>query len=173
MYNVDERDQVSELRELPPSSVGSPRPVLMADEYHGVVVAYYVQEQEVWQTPPPKEPGDSDETIAIVRFRGCLVHMFGPPNDETFSGHPLFERGIRPYRMFRVENSSWIRKLERMNSVHSQHRPEHFFKKQHLIFAFHDSTFECICDSFDLTKMRGAIAKAIPEMVRLLGWDRQ
>jgi hypothetical protein len=117
-------------------------------------------------------PSDAYEPIAIVRFNRCSAHLFGPPNDEAFAGHPLAKRGLHPYGVFRIEDSSWTRKLERMNSVHPLHRPERFWKKQHLIFAFHDSTFECICDSFDLMQTRGSMASVIPEMVKLLEWDR-
>lgn len=41
------------------------------------------------------------------------------PNDESLHGHPLFERGLAFYGAFRVENSSWIRALVRINSVHA------------------------------------------------------
>ena len=58
--------------------------------------------------------------------------MFGPPNDEAFSGHPLASRGLHPYGAFKIENSSWIRHLEKMNSVHPNHHPERYFKLQHV-----------------------------------------
>jgi hypothetical protein len=97
--------------------------------------------------------------------------MFGPPNDEAFHGHPLSKRGLHPYGAFRIEESSWIRNLERRNSVHRFHRPERYWKLQHLVFAFHDSTFECVCDGFDVRTTRGSIVGAIPEMLRLLRRD--
>jgi hypothetical protein len=112
-----------------------------------------------------------DEPIAIVCFHGCRAHIFGPPNDEAFYGHPLASRGLRPYSVYRVEHSSWIRKLERMNSVHPNHRPEVFWNCQHLIFAFHDSTFECVCDRFDVSHTRRSMQDAIPQTVKLLEWD--
>src|SRR4029079_15393400 len=67
----------------------------------------------------------SEEPIAIVRI-DCFAHMLGPPNDEAFSGHPLASRGLKPYRAFRIEGSSWIRRLEQMNRVHKLHKPERF-----------------------------------------------
>jgi hypothetical protein len=45
------------------------------------------------------------------------AHTFGPSNDEAFSGHPLAARGLTPYGAFKIENSSWVRHLERMNSA--------------------------------------------------------
>lgn len=60
-----------------------------------------------------------------------------------------------------------------MNSVHDYHRPEEFWKLRHLIFAFHDSTFECVCNGFEVTLSRGSIASAIPQMLKLLAWDHR
>jgi hypothetical protein len=51
---------------------------------------------------------DSDQPWAIVTF-DSYAHMFGPPNDEAFPGHPLAERGLTPYAFFVIQNSSWLR----------------------------------------------------------------
>ena len=45
-----------------------------------------------------------------------------------------------------------------------------FLKRRHLIFTFHDSTFECVCDRFDVTLARGSIESVVPEMVKRLAW---
>jgi hypothetical protein len=169
MYEVDERDRVVEMKDVPQSSVGAPIPYVLADEFR-VILAYYVQEREFWREAAGRAVGPEslEEQVALVRFDLCHVHMFGPPNDEAFHGHPLAKRGLHPYGAFRIEESSWVRALERMNSVHSRHRPERFWKLQHLVFAFHDSTFECVCDGFDVRITRGSVVGAIPEMIRLL-----
>lgn len=93
-------------------------------------------------------PGTSGEPAAIVRFARPYASMFGPPNDEAFAGHPLAARGLRPYGAFEVQDSSWIRRLEKMNSVHPCHRPEHFSIYRHFILAFHDTTFECVATGY-------------------------
>ena len=171
MYRVDERDGVVELRDIPQSSVGAPLPLVLAKELR-VVLAYYLQ-----ATPPGWDGTsarlvssvDSDEPIAIVQFDRCRAHLFGPPNDEAFSGHTLAGRGLTPYAVFEVTDSSWIRALERMNSVHPNHDAKHFFAgKRHLIFAFHDSTFECVCAGFQIHLARGSLRSAIPKMAELL-----
>lgn len=127
---------------------------------HALRLAYYVEEQRLtapWNAAAarPNEPGESDELCALVRFTRPYAHMFGPPNDEAFSGHPLAARGLRPYRVFEIESSSWIRALERMNSVHPNHRPERFGNFKHFVFAFHDATFECVAQTFDIILCRG------------------
>jgi hypothetical protein len=175
MYSVDERDKVVPLDGVPQSSVGAPMPIVLADE-HRVVLAYYVEERTPgWDgsTARVVYPDDGNEPIAIVRFSHTRVHMFGPPNDEAFAGHPLASRGLQPYSAFEVKESSWIRRLERMNSVHPYHRPESFWQLRHLIFAFHDSTFECVCRAFDIRAGRGSLRSVIPTMTELLEWDGQ
>ncbi len=174
MYEVDTRDRVVTLEDVPKSSVGAPIPLVLADEYR-VVLAYYLETRSPeWDGSQVRlvDATTSDEPIALVRFNSCNAHMFGPPNDEAFAGHPLASRGLHPYGAFRIEDSSWIRKLERMNSVHRHHSPDKFWSLQHLVFAFHDSTFECICQGFDVTTDQGSIHSMIPKMVKLLQCDR-
>lgn len=123
MYQVDEKDSVEELQDIPQSSTGAPIPLVIADE-HRVILAYCVEDRSPeWDGTQIRvlDPVGSDEPIAIVRFQRCKVHLFGPPTDEAFAGHPLASRGLQPYGAFRVKGSSWIRQLERMNSVHRYH----------------------------------------------------
>jgi hypothetical protein len=173
MYEVDQLDEVHDLPGVPQSSIGAPVPIVVADE-HRVVLAYYLQDTaEDWDGRTIRIVGaaDASDPLAIVRFAFCYAHMWGPPNDEAFHGHPLASRGLHPYGAFEVRKSSWIRRLERMNSVHDYHEPEAFWKRRHLIFAFHDTTFECVCDGFDVTLSHGSVAAAVPEMVKLMAWD--
>ena len=173
MYSVDERDKVRTLESVPQSSFGAPIPVVLADE-HRVVLAYYLQESAPdWDgsTVRVVSPDDGDEPIAIVRFSCCIAHMLGPPNDEAFAGHPLANRGLRPYSAFEVTESSWIRHMERMNSVHPHHCPDVFWQLRHLVLAFHDSTFECVCRGFDVRSARGSLKSILPTMAALLEWE--
>jgi hypothetical protein len=142
--------------------------VIIADERR-VVLAYRVQSTEIWGRKTARiEELDGKEPIALLRLES-RAHMFGPPNDEAFSGHPLASRGLHPYGAFRIEGSSWIRKLERMNRVHQAHEAEHFRTLQHLVFAFHDSTFECVCKEFDVRTERGIVVlDVLPAMLALL-----
>ena len=170
MYVIDDLDTVRPLPDLPQSSVGAPIPYVLADE-HAVVVAFYVQ------STPPGWDGASiqvvgrdtpDLPVAIVRFRGAYAHLFGPPNDEAFSGHPLEARGLHPYGAFEIERSSWIRALAEMNSVHPYHSSALFSGYRHFILAFHDSTFECVAEGYDVHVSQGSIASTVTLMATLL-----
>jgi len=174
MYPVDKHDAVVEITDAPRPDVGAPLPLVLGDDYR-LLLAYLVSE------PDPNWDGsyvnvvspDSDGMqVAVVRFRRPYAHMFGPPNDEAFHGHPLASRGLGPYAVYEVRQSSWIRQLELMNSVHPHHKREWFLaNKKHLVFAFHDSTFECIADGFEVQVQRGSLLSALTDMIKLLEED--
>jgi hypothetical protein len=158
MYSIDDRDSVRELADLPQLDVGSPRPIVLASE--GILVlAYFLHD------PPHLIVGHdvvpADEPAAFVRFGRPRAHMFGPPNDEAFAGHPLAGRGLHPYAAFEVLNSSWIRGLERMNSVHPAHRPAAYARLRHFVWAFHDSVFECVAEAYKLELASGPLTNLI------------
>jgi len=168
MYEVDDKDKVVELKDLPQSSIGAPIPIVLAGE-HDILLTYYLENRaEDWDGTSVRiiSPDSDDEPVAIVKFKGCYAHMFGPPNDEAFSGHPLNSRGLQPYGNFKIENSSWIRNLEKMNSVHSNHDKEMFLSElNHFVFSFHDTTFECIAKSFEIQINKGSVIDMIPKML--------
>ncbi|MEN6372506.1 MAG: hypothetical protein ABFD64_10900 [Armatimonadota bacterium] len=162
MYQVDDLDRVVELDQIPKATLGAPMPIVLATDY-GVAIAYYLYAGKSIGQDSQYEP------IAIVVFRHCYAHMFGPPNDETFNGHPLYSRGLKPYGVYEVRNSSWLRCLERMNAIHPNHDPARFMdEKRHFVFAFHDSTFECIAEGFDAEIQQGPWSSIISRMQELI-----
>jgi hypothetical protein len=165
MYSIDDRDRVVELRGLPQSSVGAPCPVVVASE-HELIVTYLVESTPPgWDAPSVRMVGTdtADAPAAVVRFQGSRATMFGPPNDEAGNGHPLAERGLRPYGAFEVIDSSWVRQLERMNSMHPGHRPERYNSYRHFVLAFHDSTFECVAKGYVSRLASGPLNKLAAE----------
>ncbi len=166
MYTVDDQDSVVELSGLPQSCTGAPLPSVLATE-HQTFLAYVVQDvPDDWDGTFPLGRGldRPANALAIVSLGDCYAHFFGPPNDEAFHGHPLAERGLHPYGVFEVEHSSWLRALERMNSVHRHHSPKMFENHRHFIFAFHDSTFECIAESFEVEITRASIRSLLSDL---------
>lgn len=166
MYTVHDRDRVAELTEVPQSSIGAPLPAVVADEHH-VFLAYLVEAREAnWdgRTVRVVGPESSDQIVALVTFVGARAHQFGPPNDEAFAGHPLAARGLHPYGVFEVLESSWVRRLEQMNAVHPHHRRSMFDGLRHFVFAFHDSTFEGVAENFQVEVRGGSLASAVVEL---------
>jgi hypothetical protein len=171
MYEVDKLDRVVELNDAPPSSAGAPLPLVLSDE-HNVLLGYLISVPDPnWDGTYVRSLGPltPDQSVAIVRFESPYAHLFGPPNDEALGGHPLASRGLRWYGVFEVMESSWIRRLERMNSVHPRHKRAWFLEdKRHFIFTFHDSTFECIAKSYTIERVGGTLASALDRMRELL-----
>ena len=168
MYIVDSHDKVLKLRDVPQSSVGAPCPQILVNE-HSILLAYIMEsdssihENEIAQGMEIK----GREEFAIVNFVMPAAFMFGPPNDEAFKGHPLAERGLKPYAAFEIENSSWLRSLERMNSVHPCHDAARFMKgRKHFIFAFHDSTLECIAREYRVSILLASENDIVYEMLK-------
>lgn len=169
-YTVNERDTVQPLAEFPQSSVGAPTPMILASE-QALFVAFYLEQRDPnWDGTTCKmvTPDTNDESLAVVRFSGVTAHFFGPPNDEAFSGHPLAERGLEPYGAFEVFSSSWIRALERMNSVHPRHHPDNFSSCRHFVLTFHDTIFECVADSFTIEQPSGSLRSVVSSLAAAL-----
>jgi hypothetical protein len=166
MYNVDDKDRVIKLDDVPQSSVGAPLPVVLSDEGKTLLAYLRSDVPDDWDGSSIRIVGyESEWPIVIVEFKAVYALMSGPPNDEAFSGHPLYERGLHPYAAFEIINSSWIRGLEKMNSVHEYHRPERFEKMRHFVFAFHDSTLECVADGFEVSETKGSMRTIFPGLV--------
>lgn len=172
MYEVDRKDRVVEVDDAPQSSVGAPLPIVVAAEGQ-LLLAYLAEVRDPdWDgTTVRVVDAQSEEPVVRVVFDRPKAHMFGPPNDEAFPGHPLASRGLHPYGVFRVERSSWIRKLERMNRVHPHHSSESFDQLAHFVFAFHDSTFECVARSYSAEVVAGPLASAVTGMARTAAAD--
>jgi hypothetical protein len=163
MYSVDNKDEVIRLGNAPQSSVGAPCPMISASE-QSLRLAYFVEDiPSNWDgsTVSVIDENTNREPVALITFTRPKAHMFGPPNDEAFSGHPLASRGLKPYSVSEIRNSSWLRHLERMNAVHPYHKPELFLDYHHFVFSFHDTTFECISKGFQVSIHHGSVAEVI------------
>ena len=170
MYLIDEKDRVVPIKDIPQSSIGAPIPVVLSDEFVAVVAFYLQNTPDGWDGISVRvvDKIAEGEPLALVKFSICYASMFGPPNDEAFGGHPLASRGLRPYGAFIIENSSWIRRLEQMNSVHLYHKPERFWARKHYVLSFHDSTFECVADGYVIELHESSLKKILPRMMELL-----
>lgn len=118
-----------------------------------------------------KDPtSDRKDSIAIVEWIGCRGAMLGGLNDEAISGHRLYNSGLKGcgYDAFVVKNSKWIEELRKENSVHPYHKDEMFSKLNHYILLFHDTTFECIAESFKIEVVNDSIPEVLKSVVQRL-----
>ena len=171
MYKINVYDEVIKLENIPQSSIGAPLPIIIATE-HNLHLIYYLEEKiENWDGKSIRmmDINSEGESVAIVNFNLIYSHLFGPPNDEAISGHPLYNRGLEPYSAFEIKNSSWIKELGKMNSVHPQYNKEKFLKnKRHFIFTFHDSIFECIAKDFQFDIYNCSLKSAVSFISQLI-----
>jgi hypothetical protein len=91
-------------------------------------------------------PYMTDAGTAIFRLKRCLATRFGYPNDEARGGIPRFKDTV--YGIYEVQNSTWIRDTIRDNRYRFPNTSDDYIGR-HLVFAFHDSTFECLTDDFE------------------------
>ena len=167
MYHVDALDRVVELSDFPQCSIGAPLPSLISTEHETVLLFLRDDAAEDWDGTTARivSLSSEDEPLAVVTFHKCYARIFGPPNEEAYMGHPLAGRGVRPFGAFRIENSSWLRRLESMNSVHRDHSPARFSALTHYIVTFHDSTFECIAASYTVETTQAPPKQALLRIV--------
>ena len=167
MYKVNGNDKVIPLTDIPQSSIGAPIPVIVSGE-HDLLIAFYLQDtSDDWTGETVKVMGkdSANEPVCIVHFQNCYAHIFGPPNDEAFSGHPLSDKGLEPFGSYEVKNSSWLQDLEVMNSVHPYHDKTRFLeRKRHIVLTFHDTTFECIAESYKYNIATGSVGGMVASM---------
>jgi hypothetical protein len=105
-----------------------------------------------------------DAGYGIIEFERCSLTKFGYPNDEALAGHPLYDKGLGAYRVFRVCNSSWIKQMTEQNRVSFPKTPDS--NKSHFIFTFHDSTFECIANGLTAALSNEPYEKIFAEITK-------
>jgi hypothetical protein len=131
--------------------VGAPLPHLIRNDYKTFLTFLIHTLDPNWDGSyvTIKSPSDEfQQNLAIVEFHSCLSAKLGSPNDEVFSGHPLSGKGLESYTPQIVQNSLWIAELQAINSVHGMYNPANWTNLKHYVFWFHDTTFECIAESF-------------------------
>ncbi len=150
---------------------GAPLPHVIQND-HKTFLTFYVREPDPdWDGSYVivKDPGDgSVESLALVEFFGCSSAKLGSPNDEVFGGHPLSGKGLDGYAAQRVVNSRWMAELEAINRVHRRYDPARWRNLNHYVFWFHDTTFECVAESFRVEVFRESMVDLLARVCQRL-----
>lgn len=132
---------------------GAPLPHLLVNDHRAFLVFLLRTIDPRWDDTYAtiKSPASEQrESLALVEFKRCSAAKLGAPNEEVFAGHPLAGKGLEAYTAQLVRNSRWLVEIQKTNSVHAGYRPESWLKRNHYVFWFHDTTFECIAESFEV-----------------------
>jgi hypothetical protein len=108
---------------------------------------------------------------AVIEFEKCNLRKFGYPYNEALPSHPLYEKGLHAYGIYRVINSEWIKQITEQNRVSLPGTPES--TANHFIFTFRNSTFECIAAGFKATVSSDPYEKIFAEITRKVFGLRQ
>ncbi len=128
MHEIDGKDRAVPLDSVPPPEAGDPLPVVLAKD--GAVILSYVAGREL--------------TI-IASFPVCHEHRFRGCDAAKLRAHPLSERGLKAHGAFEVRDSSWVREIEARDGPG---------KRQHFVFTFRDSVFECVATDVGIEMIR-------------------
>jgi hypothetical protein len=148
--------------------VGAPMPHVMVSDIRALLAFLLREPDPNWDGSyvTVKSPADEGpEQLALVEFEHCFSAKLGSPNDEVLHGHPLNGKGLEPYTAQEVVNSRWLKEIEAINRVHSMYRPESWLGLHHFIFWFHDTTFECLAESFKVETHRVSMKELLALMV--------
>ena len=151
VYEIDDKDEVELLTNIPWPEAGASMPIVFSSE-NRIIVSYFPSSRNVKLNQLIQS---FENPFIIIKFLKYDSYMFGAPNDEALGGHPLAKRGLEPYGVHIVHNSSWIRKLERNNSIHPKHQPGSYHDLHHYIITFQDSTLECTSQDIEYAVVEG------------------
>lgn len=99
---------------------------------------------------------DVDRRQVVLESFNIGGAVLGAPGDEARSGHRLWNRGLdRCFWSAEVFNSDWIRRMERVDSVHPHHDPSRFLRFRHYILNTKEATFEVVADWCSVRRVEG------------------
>jgi len=144
--------------------VGAPLPFLLCSDGRTFLTFYVDEPDPNWDGTYVSlvDPGSQDaNSLCLVSFDRCASAKLGHPNDEVQHGHSLAKHGLEGYTAQIVKNSPWLTEVAKTNSVHSCDSPERWESLNHYVFWFHDSTFECLAESFNVEVTRESMSELL------------
>jgi hypothetical protein len=147
--------------DFPSWNRGASVPVIVSGP-GGVALVYAAHDDADprWDGGSVRAAGGASTGVVLARFERVLAVRSGAPNHEVLQGHPLHGRGLGAYRAHTVENSSWVKALRAVDSVHAQFDARAWDSCVHYALTFHDELFECVADAVRAEVRLGSVADA-------------
>ncbi len=159
---------------VPKWDIGAPCPHVISAEGRVFLLYWMNEDDPQWDgkyVNIDDSKSEQAQPIALVEFKRCYVYKFGGMNDEVWSGHPLYERGLEGYRAHQIENSQWLKDEKKINSVHRGcYKEEHWLTKKHYFLLFHDDMFECLADGYSIEVYRDSFKNVMRVAAERLFW---
>ncbi|MGE5370593.1 MAG: hypothetical protein ACM3QZ_01255 [Solirubrobacterales bacterium] len=154
-----------------PWDTGAPLPHVVSNG-HRNFLAYYVNDSHPrWDAslfPDTESYDEGRDLIAVVEFDWCYSFKFGGVNDETWPGHPLYNRGLDGYGAHIIKNSRWLNEEREIQASHRCFDADHWDNMKHYFLAFHDESFECIARGFNFEVTRDNMDNVTKNLQRRL-----
>lgn len=151
--------------------IGAPSPFLLCSDYRTFLTFYVNEPDPNWDgtyvkvvNPASPEPAK----LCLVTFKQCASAKLGHPNEDVQPAHPLASRGFQPYTAQIVKNSPWLKEIAKTNSVHPQDDPTSWKALNHYVFWFHDSTFECLAESYEVEVTSEPMSELLSRVHRMI-----
>ena len=152
---------------------GAPLPHVVCSDSRTFLTFYVNEPDPDWDGTrvTAVDPGSGEAvSLCLVEFNGCVSAKFGHPNDEAQRGHPLHGKGLEGYTAQIVKNSPWLAEVAKTNSAHPYDKPETWASIDHYVFWFHDNTFECLAESYEVEVTQESMAELLNRVQgKLLG----
>jgi hypothetical protein len=97
--------------------------------------------------------GDTKYPLALVKFNGG-TSRFGIANEEVFGGLTVANKGMKWYAAHIIQNSTWLKELKGIHSIHPNYSEEHWKDRKHFMLLFHDEMFEVIATDYKIEMFR-------------------
>lgn len=149
---------------------GAPCPQLLQNDDKTFLIFFVANIDPNWDGSYviSRNPVTEVAKLAVVEFFRCSSAKLGCPNDEVLNGHYLYGKGQEAYTAQLVANSPWISEIQKINKVHHRYDPELWTAKKHFVFWFHDTTFECVAESFGVKLFNGTLPDLLAEVCKKL-----
>ncbi len=111
---------------------------------------------------------DKARLTAIVTFEGCMLSVFGYPNDEAYWHDPRGAAGDMPgYGFFEILDSAWPGRLIAYNRhAFPDRTPSHYATLRHYFIGCHDASGEFLARGMKIELTSGGYGQAAREALQ-------
>jgi hypothetical protein len=109
---------------------------------------------------------DQDKRCVVLVWSGVHSARMGDPNDEAFSGHPLYGSGLSDVLWAGVvRDSAEVVALEARNRVHADHDASRYETLAHHVLLLKECVVEVIAERVTVDRLEGTTFDALRAVI--------